>query len=103
MDGRFLGYFSNDLGGGALFALPLSGSGERKPIEIARARFQMQTVRFSPDSRFISYVTNETGRTEIYVRPFNASGDATASKTGPWQISDQGGIGMTFWRRDGRE
>src|SRR5262245_49108143 len=34
MDGQFLGYFSTDLGGGALFALPLTGSGERKPIEI---------------------------------------------------------------------
>jgi len=103
MDGRFLGYFSTDLTGGALFALPLSGSCERKPIEIARSKFQMQTVRFSPDSRFIAYVTNETGRTEVYVRPFSAPGEATASKGGPWQISEQGGIGMAFWQRDGRE
>jgi eukaryotic-like serine/threonine-protein kinase len=103
MDGRFLGYFSTDLSGGALFALPTSGSGERKPIEIARSKFQMQTVRFSPDSRFIAYVTNETGRTEVYVRSFSAPGEATASKGGPWQISEQGGIGMAFWRRDGRE
>src|SRR5262247_297547 len=29
-------------------------SGERKPIEIAGSKFQMQTVRFSPDSRFIA-------------------------------------------------
>jgi Tol biopolymer transport system component len=103
MDGRFLGYFSNDLSGGALFALPANGSGERKPIEIARAKFQMQTVRFSPDSRLVVYVTNETGRSEIYVRAFNAPGETPASKAGPWQISDQGGIGMTYWRRDGRE
>jgi Tol biopolymer transport system component len=103
MDGRFLGYFSTDLSGGALFALPLNTTGERKPIEIARSKFQMQTVRFSPDSRFIVYVTNETGRTEVYVRPFNAPGEAAASKAGPWQISDQGAVGMTFWRRDGRE
>src|SRR4030095_13515586 len=66
-------------------------------------KFQLQTVRFSPDSRFIVYVSNETGRTEIYVRPFNASGEARASKAAPWQISDQVGIGMTYWRRDGRE
>src|SRR5262245_17722168 len=103
MDGRFLGYFSTDLSGGALFALPLNTSGERKPIEIARSKSQLQNVRFSPDSRFVVYVSNETGRTEIYVRPFNATGDATAAKGGPWQISDQGGIGMTYWRRDGRE
>ena len=95
MDGRFLGYFSTDLSGGALFALPVSGSGERKPIEIARSKFQMQTVRFSPDSRFIAYVTNETGRSEVYVRSFSAPGEATAPK-GPWQISEQGGIGMAF-------
>jgi len=102
MDGRFLGYFSTDLSGGGLFALPLNTSGERKPIEILRSKSQLQTVRFSPDSRFIVYVSNETGRTEIYVRPFNAPG-AAESKAGPWQISDQGGIGMTYWRRDGRE
>jgi len=101
MDGRFLGYFSTDLSGGALFALPVSG--ERKPIEIARSKFQMQTVRFSPDSRFVAYVTNETGKSEVYVRPFSAPGEATAPKGGPWQISEQGGIGMAFWRRDSRE
>ena len=26
-----------------------------------------------------------------------------APAAGPWQISDQGGQGMAFWRRDGKE
>src|SRR4029078_3258169 len=30
-DGRFLTYFSTDLSGGTLYALPLNASGERKP------------------------------------------------------------------------
>ena len=104
MDGRFLSYFSTDLGGGALYALPLSGTGEKKPIEIFRSKSQVQGVRFSPDNRFVVYVSNETKRNEIYVRPFDPTGNTNSSAAkGPWQISDQGGQGMAFWRRDGRE
>ncbi len=36
MDGRFLSFFSRDLAGGILYALPLTGDGERKPIEMFR-------------------------------------------------------------------
>jgi len=105
MDGRFLSYFSADLGGGnALFALPLDAAGERKPIEIARRKTQIQGVRFSPDSRFIAYASNESGKMEIYVRPFDpAAAPGTAAGAGPWKISDEGGLGMAFWRRDGKE
>src|SRR5215472_8665587 len=71
MDGRYLTYYSTDLGGGALFALPLAGTGERKPIEIFRSKFQLTGPRLSPDDRFVSYVSNETGKTELYVRPFS--------------------------------
>jgi serine/threonine-protein kinase len=103
MDGRFISYFSTDLSGGGLFALPLAGTGERNPIEVARSKFQMQGPRFSADSRFMSYVSNESGRNEVYVRPFDAAGVPPAAVGGPWQISDQGGQGMAFWRRDGKE
>src|SRR5207253_10311081 len=41
MDGKYLTYYATDLGGGTLFALPLAGSGERKPIEIFRSKFQL--------------------------------------------------------------
>jgi Tol biopolymer transport system component len=105
MDGRFLSYFATDLGGGALYALPLSGTGERKPIQILSSKSQLQGARFSPDSRYVVYVSNEgeAKRNEIYVRPFDPSGNNAAPAKGPWKISEQGGQGMAFWRRDGRE
>jgi len=103
-DGRFLTYFSTDLSGGALFALPLNAAGERKPIEAFRSKSQLQGPRLSPDSRFMAYVSNESGRNEVYVRPFDPAAPAGAAPAGgPWQVSDQGGQGMAFWRRDGKE
>jgi Tol biopolymer transport system component len=104
MDGRFLSYFSTDLAGGALFALPINATGERKPIEMFRTKSQAQGPRLSPDSRFVAYASNESGRLEIYVRPFDPAASAeAASAAKAWQISDQGGTGMAFWRRDGKE
>ena len=103
-DGRYLTFYSTDLGGGAIFALPLAGSGERKPIEIFRSKSQLTGPRLSPDDRFVAYVSNETGRTELYVRPFNpnaATGPATSAEV--WKLSEQGAQGMAFWRRDGKE
>jgi Tol biopolymer transport system component len=102
MDGRYLTYYSTDLGGGAIFALPLAGTGERKPIEIFRSKSQLTGPRLSPDDRFVSYVSNETGRTELYVRPFTpAAASPTTSEV--WKLSEQGAQGMAFWRRDGKE
>jgi len=105
MDGRFLSFFSSDLGGGFLYALPLDAPGERKPIEVFRSQKQLQGSRLSPDSRFVAYVSNESGKNEVYVRPFHPeAGSATgAAPAGPWKISEQGGQGMAFWRRDGKE
>ncbi len=71
MDGRYLTYYATDLGGGAIYALPLAGTGERKPIEIFRSKFQLTGPRLSPDDRFVAYVSTETGKTELYVRPFD--------------------------------
>jgi Tol biopolymer transport system component len=101
IDGRFLSFFSTDLAGGALYALPLN-SGDRKPVEMLRSQYQIQAARFSADSRFISYISNQSGKSEIYVRPVNPAGTGAAPTGGPWQISD-GGTGMAFWRRDGKE
>jgi Tol biopolymer transport system component len=104
MDGKYLSYFSTDLGGGALFAVPLDGTGERKPIEIARSKSQLQGPRLSPDSRYVAYVSNETGRNEVFVRPFDPTGSAQpATAVKPWQVSEAGGSGMAYWRRDGKE
>jgi Tol biopolymer transport system component len=102
-DGRYLTYFSTDLAGGALFALPLEAQGERKPIEVLRDKSQLQGPRLSPDSRFMTYTSNVSGKFEVYAIPFNPAAAGTSPSAGPWQLSDQGGTGMVFWRRDGRE
>lgn len=103
MDGRYLTYFSSDLGGGGLYAVPMTG-GEHKPIELLRSKFQVTGPRLSPDDRFVAYISNETGKTELYVRPSNLPGVSNGSSTaGPWKLSEQGATGMAFWRRDGKE
>jgi Tol biopolymer transport system component len=103
LDGRFLSFFSTNLGGGALYSVPLEGAGERKPIEILSNKFQLRAPRISPDGRFVAYVSNPAGREEIYVRPFDPVAPAQVAAAEPWQVSDRGGIGMPIWRRDGKE
>ena len=40
----------------------------------------------------------------MYVGPVrSAAAPGAAAAAGTWQISDQGGTGMAFWRRDGKE
>jgi len=103
-DGKYLTYFSTDLSGGGVYALPLAGSGERKPIEILRNKSQNQGPRLSPDSRIAAFTSNVSGRLEVYAVPFDpAATPGGAPAAGPWQISDQGGAGMVFWRKDGKE
>ncbi|MEE8340285.1 MAG: hypothetical protein V3R56_09075 [Xanthomonadales bacterium] len=105
MDGRFLSFSSTDLSGGIMYALPLSGDGERTPIEVLRSESQLRGSSFSLDNRFLFYESDQSGRNEVYVRPFDPSaGMGAASTAGPWQISDQGGRPMySNWRRDGKE
>lgn len=102
LDGRYLSFFTTDLSGGILNVLPLTGDGERKPVEAFRSTSAVQGARLSPDSRFLSYMSNQSGRAEMYVRPFDPSGKGAAAG-GPWQISTEGGLGMGFWRQDGKE
>src|SRR5688500_43507 len=102
LDGRYLSYFTTDLTGGILYLLPLDGAGERKPTEAFRSTSTVQGARLSPDSGFLSYMSNQSGRAEMYVRPVDPSGTGTA-KAEPRQISTDGGLGMGFWRQDGKE
>jgi Tol biopolymer transport system component len=108
-DGRFLSFSTTDLSGGTLYALPLAGAGERKPIEVLRSESQLRGSRFSPDGRFLAYNSDQSGKNELYVRPFDPSVRAgSAPATESWQVSDQGAIqgGQTaaaYWRRDGKE
>jgi len=104
LDGRFLTFSTTDLSGGILYALPLAGDGNRKPIQIYRSPATMQGSRLSPDGRFLSYSSDESGKNEVYVRLFDPSAGAAAAPTaGPWRVSDEGGQGAAFWRRDGKE
>jgi Tol biopolymer transport system component len=98
-DGKTLSLGQGDLGGSVVSSLQRDGSGQWKPTEIFRSPKQIQPGRLSPDSRLLAYVSNESGKNEVYVRPFAAG----ASSGGPWQISEQGGVGMTSWRKDGKE
>lgn len=104
VDGKYLSFFTTDLSGGILYVLPLEAqAGGRKAIEAFRSPSQLQGARLSPDNRFISYMSNESGRPEMYVRPLDVTGKNAAPAGGPWKISPDGGQGMGFWRRDGKE
>lgn len=104
LDGRYLSFFSADLGGSALYSWPLDGAADRKPVEVARSTFRLQGPRLSPDGRLALYVSNPSGRLEAFVRPFNAAPNPPeAPAGGQWQVSDQGSVGMAYWRRDGKE
>jgi len=99
LDGRFLSFSD-----GTLYALPLAGDRERKPIDVFRSESQLQGSRLSPDSRFLTYTSDQSGRNEVYVRPFDpVAGAGSTAAAGPWQVSDQGGQGTPFWRQDGKE
>jgi Tol biopolymer transport system component len=108
LDGRFLSFSTTDLSGGRLYVLPLAGDGERKPTEVFRSESQLRGSSFSPDSRFLSYTSDQSDTNHVYVRQFDPSAGAGAPPAaGPWQVSDQGGLGTAAlyagWRRDGKE
>jgi Tol biopolymer transport system component len=97
-DGRFLTFAISDLTGGALYTLPLEGTGERKATEILKSDLRIFNPKFSPDGRFLSYVViDKANRGEVFVRPLDP-----AITGGPWQISE-GSFSGGSWRRDGRE
>ena len=102
LDGRFLTFSSSDLSGGILYALPLTGptGDDRKPLVVTRSEKTIQAPRVSPDSKFMAYRSDETGKFEVFVTTLSTNANEPARK---WQISDQGGLGMVSWRRDGRE
>jgi Tol biopolymer transport system component len=96
---KYLTFYSQQLGGNIEFALPLTGTGEPKPVEIARSQFPMLAAHLSPDHRFLAFRSNESGKDQIWVRQF----DPTGPTTGKWQVSSEGGTGPVFWRTDGKE
>ena len=71
-------------------------------MELLREEFDLFGARFSPDGRFLAYVSDETGRHEVYVQRFDPSSGFPPGGE-KWQVSDEGGLGLVQWRRDGRE
>jgi Tol biopolymer transport system component len=100
LDGRLLSFYASDLSGSTLYLLPVDGV--RQPIEAAKSEKEVVAARLSPDARLLAYRSNETGRNEIWVRAVPPTG-ATNVPADTWQVSTEGGAGMVFWRRDGRE
>src|SRR5215471_1600293 len=99
LDGKYINYYLSQLGESILYALPLEG--DRKPAIVARSQSEIVAARLSPDNRFLGYRSNETGHNEVWVRAFDPENPNAPERK--WQISDQGGLGMVWWRRDGRE
>ena len=99
LDGRYLSFYTTDLSGSTLFLLPIDG--DRRPVETAKSDKEMVAARLSPDSRLLAYRSNETGKMEIFVRSVPPPG--TQAKVDKWQITTEGGYGMVWWKRDGRE
>lgn len=104
-DGRYLIYYSQQLAGNRLFALPVAP--EPKPIEIMHSEMAINGARISPDGRLIAYQSTETPESPkqvVFVRTI----DLAAGKTGETaqQVKGEPSFGMGLgisWRQDGRE
>ena len=103
-DGRYLIYYSGQLAGNRLFALPVTP--EPKPVEIMKSDLPINGARISPDGRLIAYQSTESEESPkqgIYVRTL----DLAAGETGESAQQVHGdpsfgmGLGVT-WRQDGR-
>jgi serine/threonine protein kinase/Tol biopolymer transport system component len=98
-DGKYVLY---QTGGAGVWALPMEGTGERKPIQLLPPEFNNRGARFSPDGRYFSYLSTESGRDETYVRTFDPTAGAGSTTGGKWMVSKDGG-GGAHWRADGKE
>jgi Tol biopolymer transport system component len=78
-----------------VWALPVTGGGDRKPFPVIRTEASEGAGTLSPDGRWLAYASDVSGRYEVYVQSFPVGG-------GKRQISNDGG-NHPRWRRDGRE
>jgi Tol biopolymer transport system component len=101
LDGKVLSFYASDLSGSTLYLVPLDG--DRKPVQVTHSESQVVAARLSPDGRWLAYRSNEIGnRDQIFVRAVPPPGAQDAA-VGKWQISPDGGEGMVWWRRDGKQ
>jgi Tol biopolymer transport system component len=101
-DGKFLTFYTGVL---LLVQLrPGEKALDRKAIEWLREDYDAVQGRFSPDGRFLAFLSNEVtvDKLDVYVRPFD--GTKPDAPAGPAvRVSQNGAIGMVFWRQDGKE
>jgi len=102
LDGKVLSFYASDLSGSTLYLVPVDG--DRKPVEVTHSESQVVAARLSPDGRWLAYRSNEKdNRDQIFVRAVPAPGASKDAPVGKWQVSTDGGEGMVWWRRDGKE
>ena len=73
----------------------LSLEGDRKPVQLTKAEFEIETPQVSTDRRWVAYSALDRGQRQVYVQPFPAMGPK-------WLVSTDGGT-MPRWRHDGKE
>src|SRR5262249_34834937 len=94
-DGRFIIYHQRDpKTKGDVWALPMTGSGEKKPFAVVNTDANETGGTLTPDGRWLAYVSNESGRYEVWVQSFPG---------GSRRQVTTGGGGGPRWRGDGRE
>jgi eukaryotic-like serine/threonine-protein kinase len=95
-DGRFIVYSENDpRTKWDIWALPMDGGAERKPVPVLHSEFNELFGQLSPDDQWMAYTSDKTGQREVYVAPFPAG-------EGETRISITGGE-QPRWRGDGKE
>ena len=103
-DGRLI-YYSSQLAGNRLFALPITP--DPKPVEIMKSDVPILGARISPDSRFVAYQSADTPESltqRIFVRTVDLVAGTTGANAYPVQGDASFGMGLGIgWRRDGRE
>jgi hypothetical protein len=92
-DGHQLLYSTAASIGSELWLLSLSG--ERKPVNLLRSRFEVMHANFSPDAKMVAYTSSESGKYEVWVETIPRSDKKR-------QVSINGGY-EPRWSADGRE
>ena len=104
-DGKYLIYYSQQLAGNRLFALPVTP--EPKPVEIMKSDLPINGARISPDGRLIAYQSTETAESPkqgIFVRTLDLAGGKTGDTATQVKGVPSFGMGLgVSWRQDGRE
>ncbi len=100
-DGRFIIFHVLDSNtGDDIWALPVTGQGEKKPFVLRNSPFRETQGQLSPDGRWLAYTSNESQSDQVYVVPFAPGFDKPVA--GKWQISLAGGT-QPRWRGDSKE